>query len=200
VIGRVLRFEGSAHAEADRLLPWLVNGTLEGEELERVRAHLVECAACQREVAWLQSLQTACQTDDAAPAVPRRAVQRRRRAAIPHGPRRRAWQHWVIAAQAVLVLALAAALLRPEHAPPAAYHALSAPRAPRARLVVVFAPSLSEARMRQLLQACDARVVDGPTASGAWVLSVPAARATPIREALRAAHGVTLVASLDARR
>ena len=26
--GRVLKFEGSVHAEADRLLPWWVNGTL----------------------------------------------------------------------------------------------------------------------------------------------------------------------------
>ncbi|HET6804043.1 MAG TPA: zf-HC2 domain-containing protein [Frateuria sp.] len=198
--GRVLRFGGSAHADVDRLLPWLVNGTLQGEELERVRAHLAGCAACQREEAWLRSLQEACRTEDAATAPSRRAVHRRGRPAIHHALRRRAWQHWVIAVQAVLVLVLGVALLRPERAPPAAYHTLSAPDASRARLVVVFAPSLSEARMRQLLRACDARVVDGPTAAGAWVLSVPAARATPIREALRAAQGVTLVASLDAGR
>ena len=53
-----------------------------------------------------------------------------------------------------------------------------------------------EARMRRLLQACAARVVDGPTAAGAWILSVPSARAPTIREALRAAPGVTLVEGL----
>lgn len=198
--GRVVPFEGSAHAEADRLLPWLVNGTLDGEALERVRAHLDECATCQREAAWLRALQAACRTDDAAtPALPRRSYRPRLHAGpIHHGPRRHAWQRWVIAVEAVLVLTLGGALLRREHAPPPAYHALSAPDASRARLVVVFAPSLSEAQMRQLLQACDARVVDGPTTAGGWVLSVPSARATPVREALRAAHGVTLVASLDA--
>ena len=30
--GRVLPFEGSAHDEAQRLLPWLVNGRLEDRE------------------------------------------------------------------------------------------------------------------------------------------------------------------------
>lgn len=197
--GRILRFEGTVHAEADRLLPWLANGTLEGEERAWVEQHLDDCAACQRELAWLQSLQSASR-DEPAPADTTRALRRLRRrlTAAPghrHG-RRRPWAQWVIAAQAVLALALGIALLRPSQPAPGAYHTLGAAPVAQERLVVVFDPQLKEARMRQLLQACDARVVDGPTAAGAWVLSVPAARAPRIREALRAAPGVTLVEGL----
>lgn len=202
--GRVLRFEGSAHAEADRLLPWLVNGTLEGEELAMVRAHLDECAACRRELAWLHSLQAAC--TEQAPArplpAPRRLRHRARASKDASGQRRnrRGWQQWLIAAQAGALLALGAAWLQGSHPVAAPYHALAAPAAARDHLVVVFDPALSEMRLRRLLQACDARVVDGPTAAGAWVLSVPAARAATIREALRGAPGVTLVERLDPKR
>ena len=202
--GRVLRFEGSAHAEADRLLPWLANGTLEGDELALVRAHLGECASCRRELAWLRSLQAECTADAPprhAPGASRRLHQRLAKAKKGAAPRRRlTWQHAVIAAQAALLLTLGVALLRAQPPVVGAYHTLGAPAAARDRLVVVFDPGLSEMAMRQLLQACDARVVDGPTAAGAWVLSVPTARAATIREALRAAPGVTLVERLDPAR
>ena len=48
--GRVLRFEGSAHTEAQRLLPWFVNGTLKDEELALIERHLAkpECQAGPR--------------------------------------------------------------------------------------------------------------------------------------------------------
>jgi hypothetical protein len=202
--GRVLRFEGSAHTEADRLLPWLANDTLEGEELTRVRAHLDECAACRRELEWLRSLQAAY-AEQAAPATPARTPRRlRQRIALAHGkhrPGRSRWQRWLIAVQAAVMLVMGLALLQHDQrpAPAPAYHALAAPVVARDRLVVVFDPMLSEMHMRRLLQACDARVVDGPTASGAWVLSVPSARADAIREALRAAPGVTFVERLDGR-
>lgn len=199
--GRVLRFEGSAHTEADRLLPWLANGTLEGDELERVRAHLDECAACRRELDWLRSLQSAC-AGEALPEAPSRAPRRLRRRVATHGKRwhdRPRWQGWLIVAQAAVMLLMGLALWRHDARPTPTYHTLAAPTAARDRLVVVFDPALSEAHMRRLLQACDARVVDGPTAAGAWILSVPATRATAVREALRAAPGVTLVERLDAR-
>jgi putative zinc finger protein len=36
--------------EATELLPWLLNGTLEAGEAERVRAHVESCAACRHEL------------------------------------------------------------------------------------------------------------------------------------------------------
>ena len=73
--GRIIHFEGSAHTEADRLLPWLANGTLEGEELMRVRAHLDQCAACRNELDWLRSLQGAY-AEEATPVPPPRLSRR----------------------------------------------------------------------------------------------------------------------------
>ncbi len=64
MIGRVLPFEGSVHVEAERLLPWLVNGTLQNEERGLVEQHLVDCAQCQREVEWLRALQAQAACDD----------------------------------------------------------------------------------------------------------------------------------------
>lgn len=202
--GRVLRFEGSAHQESERLLPWLVNGTLRDDELRLVQQHLGECEACQHEVAWLRSLQAACADEPVPAAATTRSLRRlhRRLRSTGDGPRRgwgrrQRWLGWVIAAQAVLVLALGVALFRISRPPPApAYHTLSAAPAPSERLVVRFAPTLTEAPLRQLLLANDARIVDGPTEAGGWVLSVPAARAPAVRAALRAAPGVTLVESL----
>ena len=42
--------------ESSRLLLWHVNGTLEGEEAARVRAHVEQCAVCSQEVAILAAM------------------------------------------------------------------------------------------------------------------------------------------------
>lgn len=201
---RILQFEGSAHAQADRLLPWLVNGTLQDNDLALVQQHLAECVTCQREVDWLRSLQAAC-VRDTAPAPPSahslRHLRRRLATTTDGGRRgwgrRQPWLGWVIAAQAVLVLALGMALVRIDRPAAATYHTLSVTVRASDRLVVMFDPQLSEAQMRRLLRASDARVVDGPTDAGAWVISVPSARTLTVREALRAAPGVTLVENLS---
>ncbi|HEU4619420.1 MAG TPA: zf-HC2 domain-containing protein [Gammaproteobacteria bacterium] len=45
------------HEEASRLLPWLVNGTLEGSERERVERHVHDCLACRAELREQNALQ-----------------------------------------------------------------------------------------------------------------------------------------------
>lgn len=211
--GRVLRFEGAAHHEAERLLPWYVNGTLEGEELARIEQHLADCARCQRELEWQRELQAACASaeaaTDAGPALQR---LRERLDAEPGGGRRpllgelrrgwkdsRPWLRWAVAAQFAAVAALAGALAFQDR--PTLYRTLGAadmPHRAAGDLVVVFDPSLDEAAMRRLLRASGARIVDGPTESGAYVLDVPDRREAGALEALRAAHGVVLVERLNA--
>ncbi len=210
--GRVLRFEGSAHQEAQRLLPWFVNGTLQGEELALVERHLGECADCQREADGLRQLQATC-TDTVAPAdatpsflrlrrrieasrawypLPRLSAMRRILGPAPP------WMRWAMAAQFVVILALGGLLIRGDR-PAATYRTLGDAGVAghdADRLVVVFDPRISEAQMRRLLRASEARIVDGPTDAGAYVLVVPARRVATVREALRAAPGVTLVESL----
>lgn len=204
--GRILRFEGSVHAQADRLLPWLVNRTLTDDERRQVEHHLTECATCRREADWLRVVQDACQDDEpATPAAPHAMRRLRRRIAAESAatftPPVSAWRRrgrrlaWLAAVQAVLVLGLGAALYQQRHA---AYHTLGAVPAKTTLLVVVFDPQLSEARMRELLRAGDARIVDGPSAAGAYLLRVPDARADATRRMLHDSGMVSLVESLGA--
>lgn len=203
--GRVLRFEGSVHTEAERLLPWLVNGTLQNEELALVQQHLGECMACQHELAWLRSLQAICIEETLPADNPGRSLRRLRRrldsarVGTRHDRvRRQPWLGWVIAAEAVLLLVLGAALLHETRSPAPAYHTLAAAQVPSEKLVVVFDPGISEAQLRRLMRASEAHIVYGPTEAGAWVISVPAAHAKTTREALRAAPGVMMVENLTA--
>jgi hypothetical protein len=113
------------------------------------------------------------------------------------------WLRGAVAVQAVVALALAVALFGPGFRPDGRYRTLgdaspaSALQGDGSHLVVLFEPHVSQAQMRQLLRASQARIVDGPSDAGAYVLAVPAARASSIRDALRAAPGVTMVERLD---
>jgi anti-sigma factor RsiW len=215
--GRVLRFEGSAHTEAQRLLPWFVNGTLKGEEHALIEQHLGECADCRRDAGGLRQLQAAF-TDTAPPVDATRSFLRlRRRIEVSRAPRplqrlaviRRMWGstspwlRWTVAAQFAAIVVLCG-LLFVDDRPAASYRTLGdvaasgqgAASASPDKLVVVFDPQISEAQMRRLLRASGARIVDGPTDTGAYVLVVPARRAATVREALQAAPGVMLVERL----
>jgi hypothetical protein len=222
VSGRVLRFGGSAHLEAQRVLPWWVNGTLERSEFERLSHHLAECAQCRREVEELQQLrETYAQ---AAPAVPAPSFANlRRRLQASDRPSPLQWRDWhrawplmplwlrgLVVAQGLGILVLGGTLLT-SMAPdpglqrdgPAVYHALGATDAPpddaqSRQLVVVFEPAMSQERMRALLRANQARIIDGPNDAGAYVLAIPVARVATARAALRATPGVMLVEPLDA--
>jgi hypothetical protein len=219
--GSILPFEGRRHAEAQRLLPWLLTGRLEDEERAWLDPHVAACADCRRELEQLRALQDACSADVEADAAagdgfavssdadrgwrrlrpllqPSRSL--REHAWRQPASRRPRWLGWAIAAQAATLAALAFALWQPPA--PARYHTLGAtPAAPAGNLVIAFDPHLDETHLRHLLLASQARIVDGPNDAGAYVLSVPPARLPMVRDALRAAPGVTLVAGLgpDAR-
>lgn len=61
----------AAHAYAFELLPWYQNGSLTGEECERVRRHLGECLVCRRDLLRLSRLTAAL----AAPASEQASAQ-----------------------------------------------------------------------------------------------------------------------------
>ena len=114
------------------------------------------------------------------------------------------WTGWALAAQAAAILGLGVALLgsgRMQTAPEAAtYRALSRPAAAEAvRIVVAFAPQTPLGDMRRVLLANGARIVDGPTAADAYILSVAPDRADAAVQQLRTEPSVLLVQSLDAR-
>ncbi|GLQ45339.1 hypothetical protein GCM10007862_03900 [Dyella lipolytica] len=206
--GRIIKFEGSVHAEADRLLPWWVNGTLPEDERIQVEQHLTECAQCQREASWLRTLQdeyigNEATSGDVAPTMHR--LRRRMKAenakTVLPSPSPSVWMRhgrrlaWLAAAQAALILVLGVALFQNRQP---VYHTLSAPSSGGALLVVVFDPHISEAQLRQLVRASDARIVGGPTEAGAYLLRVPGERASAAQKMLHGSTEVTMVENLEA--
>jgi hypothetical protein len=115
------------------------------------------------------------------------------RAAAANQP---SWLRWAVAAQWLAIIGLGTLLLRPD-ADPAAYRTLGAGAAAMGNLVVVFQPNTSERELRRILQAQNARVVDGPTVTDAYLLNVPAAGRDQALHALRAESAVKLVEPLD---
>jgi hypothetical protein len=108
------------------------------------------------------------------------------------------WLRWAVAAQWVLIVGLVALLARPDQAPPA-YRVLgnSAGANPAGNLVVMFQPTTTERELRRILQAQGARVVDGPTVTDAYLISVPEENRDRALQALRADPAVKLAEALD---
>ena len=205
-----------AHREAQDLLPWLANGSLAGEEGARVEAHLGTGAQCRADRDTVYTLRDAAdaplpgldpeaalarllpQLDAPAPAAS---------AALPALPGWRArlaandarWLRVAMALQFCAIAVLTAMLVRPggdTGAPPDAYRVLGADAATGSVLVVTFRPGTPEHELRRIVLASGARVVGGPTVTGAWMLgSADAADAVAAR--LRSQPAVTLAEPLE---
>ena len=206
--GQVLNFGSSVHKVVDALLPWYVNGTLEGEELEGVRRHLGECELCRQEADWLRELHTACVAAESVPGASDafRGLRRRLEAPPPDkhssdSPRlasRSSWTRWALAASVAIAVVLGASVLRDTSAP-ALYRTLGASSGSAqtsGSMIVVFDPATTEAELRRILRSADARVVDGPTQASAYVLDVPAGKQRDALRELRAQRAVVLAEPL----
>jgi hypothetical protein len=195
------------HEDAQQLLPWLLAGTLEGEELASVEDHVQSCPLCQADLAWERNLRAA--SPAAAPSIdPDRAfakllprleppdarfglVERFKRALAAND---NTWLRTLAAAQLGIIAALAVLLLSPRDE--ANYRTLGAATQPQGNLVVVFDPRTPERELRRILKESGARVVDGPTVTDAYVLAVPAPRAANALRRLRSEPSVTLAQPL----
>ena len=112
----------------------------------------------------------------------------------------RTWLRAAVAAQFAAIAVLAGLLGRsaggPE-APAGDYRVLGAAPAARSGLVVTFGPDTPERELRRIVLASGARVVGGPTATGAWLLDT-AEPAGAVVARLRAEPAVTLAETLGA--
>jgi hypothetical protein len=124
----------------------------------------------------------------------------------PHGWRARiaandrSWLRVAAAAQFCVIVALGAMLLRSPADPGVhadAYKVLGASAGARHGLVLAFNPETPEREIRRIVLASGARVVGGPTATGAWLLETEAAPAA-VMARLRAEPAVSLAEELGA--
>jgi hypothetical protein len=214
-----------AHEEAQSLLPWLANGSLAGAELERVQSHVKVCAACRAELALLHTLRAAnvdtAPAGDAdaalarllprldapdAPNAPGQPLVQASPMPVPHGWRARlaandrSWLRAAAAAQFCVIVALGAMLIRSPASPGVqadAYRVLGASAGARHGLVLAFNPETPEREIRRIVLASGARVVGGPTATGAWLLETETAPSA-VMARLRAEPAESLAEELGA--
>jgi hypothetical protein len=204
-----------AHAEAQDALPWLANGTLAGTELERVQAHVHGCATCRSDLAQLHTLRAAGQAPapglDVDAAFARLLPQLDQPEALPVQPAAlpvqrgwrmrlaandRSWLRAAVAIQCCAIAVLAALLLRPGPAGDD-YRVLGATPGVQTGLIVTFKPDTPERELRRIVLASGARIVGGPTATGAWLLGTEGTPAT-VAARLRLEAAVTLAEPLGA--
>jgi anti-sigma factor RsiW len=209
-MGKVIRLHGDRHREFQLLLPWYATGRLDADDQARMEAHLDGCPECQADLRAERRLadevaSLPVEVEQAwASMVQRMEARPQRRAANLWWKPRRLWRvgapwlGWVVAAQAALFLLVVA--LWPRTPQPAVYHTLSAPQAMASgNIVVLFRPQTTEQAMREILKASDARLVDGPTAAGAYVLQAPGAERPVALARLRARPEVVLAEPIDSR-
>jgi hypothetical protein len=211
-----------AHRALQENLPWLLNGTLGGAELDAAQAHLRLCVVCQADLARLRRLREAgaqTQTQTQPQCDPERALARllprlekpaqapavrpapgRADVPAPSLLRRAANDpHWLRRAaffQCGVIVLLAALLAWPGETVDA-YRALGAAPDAQAQAVVVFRPDTAERELRRIVRASGARIIGGPTVTDAYVLAMPDASASSLAR-LRAEPAVLLAEPLAA--
>jgi anti-sigma factor RsiW len=204
-MGSIIRLRDDEHREFQELLPWYVTGRLDPDEHARVDAHVEACPECQAEVRFQQRLQSEIarlplEVEEGWTQMKRRleAEGRTRPAAGGRRPSQFAgrWLGWGIAAAMTVVAGVS---LVPS-APPreGTYQALSAkPVAQPGNLVVIFRPDTTEKAIREMLNASQTRLVDGPTAADAYVLRAPTGTRDAVVATLRANRNVVLAQPID---
>jgi anti-sigma factor RsiW len=109
------------------------------------------------------------------------------------------WLGWIVVGQfSALALLVGTLVLAPRAEAPQQFRLLGAstPAAPAAdaiTVVILFDGRISEGALRQVLSNAGARIVNGPTESGAYILKLPAAQSALAIDTMRHQPGVTLV-------
>jgi hypothetical protein len=206
-MAEILPLRPSEHESVHKLLPWFVNGTLSERETARVETHLAECEECREDLAFERELARGVATLPLNADDGWKAMQLRMAEAPPESIaaapvrllRRRVPVGWAMAGSLAASVALVVMIsgVRPSTAPQQTYHTLgSSGGATDGQMVVLFKPDTTEQEMRVILSAQSARLVDGPTAAGAYVVHVDDGDPSLAIKALRESSQVVLAEPL----
>jgi hypothetical protein len=194
--------DGNQHQKVWEILPWYVNGTLEGHEHELVARHILRCQSCADEVARCQSIAAAVRSAEEAARTPSpehlaHLMERIDRGSTSAAPERwrirvREWIEkirlafqetpslfrWTLAAQTAVIVLLAAAIMLKASVAPSFYRtlsdAVSGPEPGQVHLQVVFADDMTEREIRTLLSSIGATIVAGPTPMAVYTVALAA--------------------------
>jgi hypothetical protein len=197
------------HQEVWELLPWYVNGTLEGRECEEVETHLLTCPACQAELRHCRDLAAAVQaTEETAwsPSPDRFSLLLARiDAAEAGGAHGSGWRErlraqctrhllvlqstprlvrWAMVAQGAMILLLAGVLMwQMPFSPGSLYRTLAddsdQAHQSHAHLQVAFTDDMTEQELRTLLTSIGGTIVKGPSALGFYTVELPVSGGSP---------------------
>jgi len=218
VSGAVIHFTQSEHRRVQEALPWFLTGTLDEDERSLVEQHLAGCAGCRADLEEQRVLRAGLRTQEAmpdeAPALARllerldaAGAAADHRSARPRWPIGRwfgavaalpRWASVTLALQCIVLAGLAWSMW-PVDRTAASFHTLAAAGSAfdaRGNLVVVFDPDARVRDVQAVLAGSRARVVDGPLASGAYILDAPPAGLAATIQWLRKQRAVTLAEPL----
>jgi hypothetical protein len=197
------------HQEVCELLPWYVNGRLDGRERVGVETHLSTCPACQAELQQCRDLAAAVQAtgEPAWSPSPSRFSQLLARidaAEAPGAPSDGWWEglrarhtkpllvwqrtprlvRWALAAQGAMILLLGGVLMwHTPFSPAPLYRTLADDRdqvrRSQARLQVAFADEMTAQELRTLLTSIGGTIVNGPSALGVYTVELPVSAGAP---------------------
>lgn len=205
----ILSFRDDPHRDIEMLLPWYASGRLDGEDIARVEAHLETCAQCRAAVEQEGRMKAAV-ADLSFPVdlgwqklQARIAPDQRHRSDMADTARPR-WRAptWPVGLAAfagaqTTLLILALLLFRPV-APQPDYHMLGAGGVRTGgNMLVMFRPDTSEQDLRAILVRVQARLVDGPTAAGAYVVETPPERRDAALASLRSQPLILLAQPIE---
>lgn len=177
-------------AEAARLLPWYVNGTLQAADVERVTSHLERCAICRGDFAHERALRDELKAPTGIEFAPQAGLERtlarideltREPPAVvasSAAQRRRVtptqWLAAAVVVQAIGIGVLGAAVAGRGTPGAASYTTLSSatPVAAGPRIRAVFASAMPVADLRSLLATNGLSIVEGPSEAGVFTLAM----------------------------
>jgi hypothetical protein len=206
-MAEILSMKASEHDKVQELLPWYVTDTLSADEHALVDAHLERCAECRQALVFERQLADGVATlplnvEDGWNAMSRRMEQGERSkpgSGNVHFLKRRVPVAWTALSALAAAATVAFAFVGlPSTQPGQTYHTLSAPGKPTdGQLVVLFKPDTTEQQLRVILAAQGARLVDGPTTAGAYVLRVDNQQPSQALAALRQSGQVVLAEPIE---